>query len=199
MDLVRKPASSSSSGEITPDTQTIYGAKTFADDVVISGSLTPSGGIVGKTDGTFVSSADKIGYIIRSGNATGRTMTTGSTVIFSNDTTGGIAGGLVLPAGVWMVFFKVKFEGSNNNSSYYSAYISGSPTSPVLPSNVISGAWDYGFDAQHVTALSGIIANGSIGPLMIANASSQTIYGAVFQGGGTANTSRGELVAIRIA
>jgi hypothetical protein len=49
-ELVRKPASSTASGELTAGTQTIYGAKSF------SGAITPLGGIIGKTDGIAVDS-----------------------------------------------------------------------------------------------------------------------------------------------
>ena len=48
-ELVRKPASASNDGELNSESaQTIAGAKTF------TGALTPSGGIVGRTDGVAV-------------------------------------------------------------------------------------------------------------------------------------------------
>jgi hypothetical protein len=95
MELVRKPASSSNDGELdSSSAQTIAGAKTF------TGALTPSGGIVGRTDGVAVP-AGMIGERVTWASAPGNQAMTTTMTDWTNAS-------ISLSAGVWMVYANVQ-------------------------------------------------------------------------------------------
>jgi hypothetical protein len=162
-----------------------------------SAGLVSMNGLKGRTDGAAIA-AGYVGQVIRCGTTANKILSTSSWQVFSDDTTGGVAGGLILTPGVWMVSLQVQYEGSNS-ATYYSAAISTSPTSLVSPANVGGNQRAMLMEALHMTPSSSVI-NKNILPMVVFNTSSNlTIYGIAAQSGGTANSCRGEFVAIRIA
>lgn len=116
-ELVRKSASATNGGELdSSTTQVIPGTKTFSGAVTVSGALTASSGVVGRTDGATVPS----GYIGEKISATSSSFFTGPTVnnTFSDVTSLSIP----LTPGVWRIdsFALCQFyvSGVNTASSY---------------------------------------------------------------------------------
>lgn len=170
---------------MTAGTQTISGAKTFD---------TAGNAIKGIISGSAVA-AGYFGETIESkSGGTGKNLTNNTYVTFSDNTAGGVAGGVVLTPGKWSITFLVTIEGSNS-ADYYTCAIS-----TATGSNSPGLAGETSLDIKHVTPFSGIIAFASI-PNYIVNISSTTNYYGVVAASNntTANTCRGRLTAIRIA
>lgn len=151
--------------------------------------------IVGDTSGTAVPSG-YIGETIESSSTgTGKTLTNNAYVTFSNNTLGGVAGGVVLTPGKWSLTFSVTIEGSNS-ANYYTVAISTS-TGSITP-------YSYGgenvFDILHNTPVSGIINKVTIANVIVNLSSTTNYYGIISASNNpTPNSSRGRLTAIRIA
>ena len=125
MEIVRKPASSTNSGELEQNTaQTITGPKTFSSALTASGTmtvgglltasgtmtvgglLTPSVGVAGRVDGT--PGTGQIGEVLTyTGNWSSTTLTSNTDISINNivNTT--------LPAGVWLL----EFRGQTSNTA----------------------------------------------------------------------------------
>lgn len=156
-DLVRKPASASNNGELDSSAaQVIPGAKTF------SGAITPSGGIVGKTDGVAVGSG-----------LVGETQTTQNTAGVSLTTGGVTAHSVTVTAGVWLLLATVMITGAtggDNIGAYWSGLAannadvnrqsagstSGSCSISVRP-RVVTSAGTYNLGAENSTASRGAV------------------------------------------
>ena len=100
-ELVRKPTSANNGGELdSTTTQVIPGAKTF------TGALTPSGGIVGRTDGQAVP-AGMVGEKISASLATISQASPVSLTWYDD------SGTLTLPAGNWIIYSTANVSGVN--------------------------------------------------------------------------------------
>lgn len=169
-------ATASTSGIVSATTQSFGGDKTFI------GSITPSSGIVGKTDGVAIG-AGKLGQIITSGQQT-NTLTTGQ----YDDTMS-----VTLTAGVWLITFRGEIVGANL-SGYYSFFIG---TVPGNNSTGSSAGVNF-VSVAGVTPSSGAQVAFCIGNYYINITSNTTYYGKVFQSSGTANDARGIIEGVRI-
>lgn len=151
--------------------------------------------LLGRTNGIAVPSG-YIGETIESSSTgTGKTLTNNSYVTFSNNTLGGVAGGVVLTPGKWSLTFSVIIEGSNS-ANYYSVAISTS-TGSVTP-YAYNG--ENAFDILHNTPVSGIINNVTIANYIVNISSTTNYYGIISASNNPiSNSSRGRLTAIRIA
>lgn len=170
---------------MTAGTQTISGAKTFD---------TAGNAMKGITSGSAIA-AGYIGETIESSSTgTAKNLTNNTYVTFSNNTLGGVAGGVVLTPGKWSLTFSVIIEGSNS-ANYYSVAISTS-TGSVTP---YSYNGENAFDILHNTPVSGIINSVTIANVIVNLSSTTNYYGIVAASNNpTVNTSRGRLTAIRI-
>lgn len=150
--------------------------------------------VVGDVSGTAVPS----GYIgetieCKSGGTT-KNLSNNVYVTFSDNTNGGVAGGVVLTPGKWSLTFVAVIEG-NNSANYYTCAIS-TASGNNLPG--ISG--ETFIDIQHQAPVSGIIQTVCIANYIVNISSTTNYYGVINASNNvTPNTSRGRLTAIRIA
>lgn len=186
MELVRKPASSSNDGELdSSSAQTIAGAKTF------TGALTPSGGIVGRTDGAAVPEW-QIGET-RTASVLSATNNSTSATTLTND--------LTLTAGVWrIVYFDTSYRSTTpsvGTNSQATARIQN-----ITDSTTIAQVFSY----QYITGVSGDyegMFTGSFHMQAVVNINGTKVY----RGQGTLSTATGAVTtrgsgaffAVRIA
>ena len=118
VDLIRKDATSTVGGELTNGAQTIAGAKTFTGATTFSSTLTPSGGVVGRTNGVAVP-AGQIGETITSANIVTTTLASLSDTDITNAT-------ITLTPGVWRITYQLTCQmltasATNDGGSIYVA------------------------------------------------------------------------------
>lgn len=188
MELTRKPASSSGNGGELDNTasQTIAGAKIFTGATTFSSALTPTGGIVGKTDGVAIASG-QIGEVYRT-SYTGGALTT---------TVAGRSAIINLPSsGVWAIYVLSGFTGTATSCTSQRASVSTSDAINFTPS---ATATFLGNNASYNVSTS-IDQAQVMAPLILNTSSAQTIYiwsAATFTGG--AMNHYGYVTAYRIA
>jgi hypothetical protein len=173
-------ASASSSGIVTTGTQTFAGDKTF------NGSLTPSGGIVGKTDGVAVA-AGKVGEIYTT-SFTGGALTTG---------VAGRSAIINLPsAGVWLIFCTSVFTGTATTMTQRRSSIGTSDSLNFTLS--ATNSYEAGYESFNPSAV--VDPGKALSPIFINSSSAPTVYvwsAAVFSGGSL--NHYGYITAIRVA
>lgn len=136
----------------------------------------------------------KLGEVVESSSTgTGKTLANNTYVTFSNNTRGGVAGGVVLTPGRWSLTFSVTIEGSNS-ANYYTVAISTS-TGSITP-NAYGG--ENVFDILHNTPVSGIINKVTIANYIVDIGVTTNYYGIISASNNpTPNSARGRLTAIR--
>jgi hypothetical protein len=195
MELVRKPASATNSGELEQNTaQTVTGAKTFSgaltasSSLTVSGALTASGGILN----TGLTGANATTATTTGSGMVGEVKTQNlSTNIGAGDNALYNAGSIAIGTGIWLVIGRAYFT-SNNTMQNVLLALSTSSSAPTQDNNIISQS----FFAPNGTFNGEITLNAQIYTV----GTGQTVYGYVkcYRTSGT-TTITGQLVAIRIA
>lgn len=175
-------ASASSPGIVSIGTQTFAGNKTF------NGSITPSGGIVGKTDGVAVS-AGNVGQLLR--ESRDRSAQTALTTGVSANIT---ANPMTLTAGVWLVTGSVSIIGTATSARLDFGLSTTSATLP--PASDIPSLRNYSSITVNLTLADLPLF---VGPWYVNISSTTTLYlvGNSVYSGGTCN-AYGFMQAVRI-
>jgi hypothetical protein len=162
------------------------GTQTFAGNKTFNGSITPSGGIVGKTDGVAVA-AGKVGEIYTT-SFTGGALTTG---------VAGRSAIINLPsAGVWLIFCTSVFTGTATTMTQRRSSIGTSDSLNFTLS--ATNSYEAGYESFNPSAV--VDPGKALSPIFINSSSAPTVYvwsAAVFSGGSLNNY--GYITAIRVA
>lgn len=119
IDIVRKPATASNSGELTDQAQTIAGAKTFAGSTTLDGAVNL---IKGRIDGAAVP-AGYVGETIEASTTTAwsASATTSATVVLSKGKWA-VSGGSILGADATNRFLEISISLINNTAGSFQAF-----------------------------------------------------------------------------